>query len=500
MSLLELKNISKSFGDNKVLTDISLSLEEGEIHSIIGENGAGKSTLMKIIGGIYTSDGGEILINGSQVHLHNPIEAYKAGIGIVHQELSVADNMTVAQNVFVNREPVNFLGFVDWKKLNANTEKEFKKIGIYIKPDMLVHNLSVGMQQIVEIVKVLSQEVKILILDEPTSALSDKETQNLFELLFKLRAQGTLIIFISHKLNEISQISDRVSVLRDGKYIGTLNKEEIDENRIISMMVGRELDNLYPHKAKSRNGQVVLKTEHLSRNGKFDDVSIEFKAGEITGIFGLVGAGRTEFAWSVFGADRIDGGKVFYEGNELNLKSPTQAIKNGIAYLTEDRKRLGLFLGMDVKDNAIASNVDAVTNKMGILDNSKIYKITQKYIDSLEIHPNNCEDSKIYNLSGGNQQKVLLSKWLAANPRVLIVDEPTRGVDVGAKSKIHNILRQLADSGMTIVMISSELPEILGLSDRVAVMCEGKLIDVMENDNLTEEYVLTKAFNKGGAK
>ncbi len=266
------------------------------------------------------------------------------------------------------------------------------------------------------------------------------------------------------------------------------------------MMVGRELDNLYPHKAKSRNGQVVLKTEHLSRNGKFDDVSIEFKAGEITGIFGLVGAGRTEFAWSVFGADRIDGGKVFYEGNELNLKSPTQAIKNGIAYLTEDRKRLGLFLGMDVKDNAIASNVDAVTNKMGILDNSKIYKITQKYIDSLEIHPNNCEDSKIYNLSGGNQQKVLLSKWLAANPRVLIVDEPTRGVDVGAKSKIHNILRQLADSGMTIVMISSELPEILGLSDRVAVMCEGKLIDVMENDNLTEEYVLTKAFNKGGAK
>ena len=222
MSLLELKNISKSFGDNKVLTDISLSLEEGEIHSIIGENGAGKSTLMKIIGGIYTSDGGEILINGSQVHLHNPIEAYKAGIGIVHQELSVADNMTVAQNVFVNREPVNFLGFVDWKKLNANTEKEFKKIGIYIKPDMLVHNLSVGMQQIVEIVKVLSQEVKILILDEPTSALSDKETQNLFELLFKLRAQGTLIIFISHKLNEISQISDRVSVLRDGKYIGTL--------------------------------------------------------------------------------------------------------------------------------------------------------------------------------------------------------------------------------------------------------------------------------------
>lgn len=498
MSILELKHINKSFGENHVLTDISLSLEAGEIHSIIGENGAGKSTLMKIIGGIYTMDNGEILIDGKSVVMRNPLEAYKAGIGIVHQELSVADNMTVAQNVFVNREPTKALGFVDFKKMNAMTVAEFQKIGISIDPATPVHELSVGMQQIVEIVKVLSQNVRILILDEPTSALSDKETQNLFCLLRMLREKGTCIIFISHKLNEIKQISDRVSVLRDGCFIGTLDKDQIDENLIISMMVGRELGNLYPPKAKRRDGEVILRTEGLTRAGKFRDVSVSFRAGEITGMFGLVGAGRTEFAWSVFGADRIDSGKVFYLDQEVRFRSPTQAISAGVGYLSEDRKRMGLFVGMSVKDNTVVTKLKSVSTKAGMLNYKKISQITGKYIEALDIHPKNCEDSLVSRLSGGNQQKVLLAKWLEASPRLLIVDEPTRGVDVGAKAKIHSILRELADSGMAIVMISSELPEILGLSDRVAVMNEGRLIDVMENDGLTEEDVVAKAFAQGG--
>lgn len=500
MSILELKHINKSFGENHVLTDISLSLEAGEIHSIIGENGAGKSTLMKIIGGIYTMDSGEIFIDGKKVTLHNPVEAFRAGIGIVHQELSVADNMTVAQNVFVNREPTKMLGFVDFKKMNAMAKAEFERIGISIDPELPVQNLSVGMQQIVEIVKVLSQNVRILILDEPTSALSDKETRNLFQLLYKLRDQGTCIIFISHKLNEIKEISDRVSVLRDGNFIGTLNRADIDENVIISMMVGRELGSLYPPKAKERGGEVVLETQNLTRNGKFRDISLSFRAGEITGMFGLVGAGRTEFAMSVFGADRVDSGKVIFLGKEVSFRSPGQAIRAGLGYLSEDRKRMGLFVGMNVKDNTVVTDLRAVSSKAGMLNDKKITKIAKKYIDSLEIHPRDCENSLVSRLSGGNQQKVLLAKWLESNPRLLIVDEPTRGVDVGAKAKIHAILRELADSGMAIVMISSELTEILGLSDRVAVMSEGRLIDVMENDGLTEENVVSKAFAQGGER
>ncbi len=501
MSILELRGINKSFGDNHVLTNISLSLEAGEIHSIIGENGAGKSTLMKIIGGIYTMDEGEILIDGKAVTPHNPVEAFDVGIGIVHQELSVADNMTVAQNVFVNREPTRRFGFVDFKKMNKLAEEEFARIGISIAPETLVRDLSVGMQQVVEIVKVLSQNVRILILDEPTSALSDKETQNLFSLLRMLRDRGTCIIFISHKLNEIKEISDRVSVLRDGCFIGTLSHEEIDENRIISMMVGRELGNLYPPKASRRDGEEILRTEGLSRLGKFEDVSLSFRAGEITGMFGLVGAGRTEFAWSVFGADRVDSGKIFYRGKEIKIKSPAQAIETGIGYLSEDRKRMGLFVAMSVKDNTVVTDLDRVSSKLGLLNDKKILEITREYVERLEIHPEHCEDFLVSRLSGGNQQKVLFAKWLQAGPKLLIVDEPTRGVDVGAKAKIHSILRQLAESGMAIVMISSELPEILGLSDRVAVMSDGRLVDVMENDGLTEEDVVSKAFvQKGGVR
>lgn len=496
MRCLEVNHITKSFGNNKVLTDISIQFEKGEIHSIIGENGAGKSTLMKIIGGIYQADGGELLMEGQKITMHNPIEAYKHGIGIVHQELSIAGNMTVAQNVFVNHEPVNRFGLIDWEKLYRNTEAEFRKIGAAIDPKVPAGSLSVGMQQMIEISKVLSKDVKVLILDEPTSALSDNEIENLFKLLYELRNKGKLIIFISHKLNEITKISDKVSVLRDGVCTGTLEKEEIDVQTIIRMMVGRNIENLYPPKAKRRDGKAALRVEHIGRREKFSNVTFEIRYGEITGMFGLVGAGRTECAFSVFGADKIDSGQVYFEGKPVKFKNPSQAIREGICYLSEDRKALGLFMDMTVKENVVASCLKEISSRFQFMNETKAGAKTASYIKSLEIHPDECSAHKVKNLSGGNQQKVLFAKWLAAEPKLLIVDEPARGVDVGAKAMIHAILRKLADNGMAIWMISSELPEILGVSDRIIVMHEGGCRGILENDNLTEEFVMKTAFRK----
>jgi ABC-type sugar transport system ATPase subunit len=496
MSYLQVRNVVKSFGNNKVLEDISIDFEKGEIHSIIGENGAGKSTLMKIIGGIYQADSGEILLDGRSISMQNPAEAYAHGIGIVHQELSIAGNMTVAQNVFVNNEPVNRLGFIDWNRLYKNTEEEFRKIGASINPRVQAGTLSVGLQQMIEITKVLSKDVSILILDEPTSALSDKEIENLFRLLFDLRKKGKLIIFISHKLNEITRISDKVSVLRDGTCTGTLTREDMDVQTIIRMMVGRNIDSLYPPKAKDRNGKCALRTEHISRKDKFENVSFEIRYGEIAGMFGLVGAGRTECAFSVFGADKIDSGNVFFEEREVKFSNPAQAIKEDVCYLSEDRKAIGLFVDMTVRENTIAACLKSICSPMQFIKEDQSRSITEKYIEELEIHPAQCMENRLSNLSGGNQQKVLFGKWLAANPRLLIVDEPTRGVDVGAKAMIHEILRKLADSGMAVWMISSELPEILGVSDKVIVMHEGRCQAVLENDNLTEEIVMKAAFRE----
>ena len=496
MSYLQVKNVVKSFGNNKVLENISIDFEKGEIHSIIGENGAGKSTLMKIIGGIYQADSGEVLLDGRNITMRNPVEAYAHGIGIVHQELSIAGNMTVAQNVFVNNEPVNRLGFIDWDRLYKNTEEEFRKIGANINPRVQAGTLSVGLQQMIEITKVLSKDVNILILDEPTSALSDKEIENLFRLLFDLREKGKLIIFISHKLNEITRISDKVSVLRDGTCTGTLTRENMDVQTIIRMMVGRNIDNLYPSKAKDRNGKCALRAESISRKDKFEHVSFDIRYGEIAGMFGLVGAGRTECAFSIFGADKIDSGKVFFEDKEVRFSNPAQAIKAGVCYLSEDRKAIGLFVDMTVRENTIAACLKSICSPIQFIKEVKSRSITKTSIEELEIHPTQCMENRLSNLSGGNQQKVLFAKWLAANPKLLIVDEPTRGVDVGAKAMIHEILRRLADSGMAVWMISSELPEILGVSDKVIVMHEGKCQAVLENDNLTEEIVMKAAFRE----
>lgn len=496
MSLLEIKNISKSFANNKVLSDVSISFSAGEIHSLVGENGAGKSTLMKIIGGVYSCDRGEILIDGVPVQLHNPIEAFKQGIGIIHQELSIVGNMSVAQNIFVNREPTNKFGFINWKKLYSDSEKEFDKIGVRIDPKVKAGTLSVGMQQIIEITKVLSQNVKIIIMDEPTSAISDKEVSNLFKLIMKMKESGALIIFISHKLNEITELSDRVSVLRDGRLIGTLGKSEINTQKIINMMVGRNIDNLYPNKAKKIDKEEVLRLDNVSRMGKFSNVSFGLHRGEIAGMFGLVGSGRTELAFSVFGADSFDSGNMYINNKKVKISNPIQAIENGIGYLSEDRKNLGLFTDMTVRDNTVAASLKAICNKFKMLDHKKSISTTEKFINKFQIHPDNCISKRVKYLSGGNQQKVLLAKWLASNPMILIVDEPTKGVDVGAKSMIHYLLRELADNGVAILMISSELPEIIGLSDRVIVMHEGKCKGILDNNQLKEEDIMTQAYSE----
>lgn len=380
MSYLQVKNVVKSFGNNKVLENISIDFEKGEIHSIIGENGAGKSTLMKIIGGIYQADSGEVLLDGRNITMRNPVEAYAHGIGIVHQELSIAGNMTVAQNVFVNHEPVNRLGFIDWDRLYKNTEEEFQKIGANINPRVQAGTLSVGLQQMIEITKVLSKDVNILILDEPTSALSDKEIENLFRLLFDLREKGKLIIFISHKLNEITRISDKVSVLRDGTCTGTLTRDNMDVQTIIRMMVGRNIDNLYPPKAKDRNGKCALRAESISRKDKFEHVSFDIRYGEIAGMFGLVGAGRTECAFSIFGADKIDSGKVFFEDKEVRFSNPAQAIKAGLCYLSEDRKAIGLFVDMTVRENTIAACLKSICSSIQFIKEDKSRSITKRIL------------------------------------------------------------------------------------------------------------------------
>lgn len=496
MSWLKIDHITKSFGANKVLTDISIDFEKGQIHSIIGENGAGKSTLMKIIGGIYQADSGQILLDDKPIRIRNSIEAYEHGIGIVHQELSIAENMTAAQNVFVNNEPVNRFGFINWEKLYSDAAAEFEKIGANIDPRTIAGTLSVGMQQMIEISKVLSKDVNILILDEPTSALSDNEIENLFRILLELKEKGKIIIFISHKLNEITRISDRVSVLRDGVCTGTLDRRNMSIQTIIRMMVGRNIDQMYPPKAKSREGREAVRVENISRKGKFKDVSFNIRYGEITGMFGLVGAGRTECAFSVFGADKLDEGKVYLDNAPVKFKNPSQAIKAGVCYLSEDRKALGLFVDMTVKENTVAACLKRMCGKGQFLDDEKMKATTENYIKDLDIHPNQCVDFKVYNLSGGNQQKVLFAKWLAADPKVLIVDEPTRGVDVGAKTMIHGILRRLADTGIAVWMISSELPELLGVSDRVVIMHDGHCKGTLENNGLSEEDVMKAAFRE----
>jgi ABC-type sugar transport system ATPase subunit len=499
-NILRLEHISKSFGGIEVLHDISLSVKKGEIHSIIGENGAGKSTLMKIIGGVYIANRGTVFKNEEAVNPKNPLEAIASGIGTVHQELSIADNLTVAQNILAGYEPVNRLGFINNKKLIQQTGKILRDLGLDIDPAEKAGNLSIGMQQIIEIAKVISRDIDVLILDEPTSSLSEKEIRHLFKLLFSLKQQKNItILFISHKLSEVTEISDRVTVLRDGCLIGTLNREDIKIPVIINMMIGRDLDISKSMQSQTSRTKNILEVRNLTgRTRKFKNISFSVMNYEILGLFGLIGSGRTEIANAIIGADKLEGGEVWYLGRRVFFRSPRQAIKNGVCYLTEDRKEMGLFLTKPLTDNIVASVLDKFTRKNGTINKVAVEQVSREYIDRLNIQPPELY-KHLLNFSGGNQQKVLLAKALIAKPRVLIVDEPTRGVDIGAKNTIHQILRSLAETGIAIIMISSELPEVLQLSDRIAVMHEGTLKGILVNKNLTEGEILSIAFKEGEA-
>lgn len=494
--ILALQDISISFGGVEVLHNVSFNVRKGEIHSLIGENGAGKSTLMKIISGVYIPDKGRIVKSGKEIRLRNPLDAFSERIGIVHQELSIAGNLTVAENMMVGREPVNKLGFIKDRQLLETARKELKELGIDVDPAVKAGTLSVGMQQVIEIAKVLAKDIDLLIMDEPTSSLSEREIVHLFALLRSIKEKKDLtVIFISHKLSEVMELSDRATVLRDGSMVGTLVRSEMSIDRLISMMIGRELDYNKHLLASRAPGEPILRAEGLTHGKRYREISFELRPYEILGMFGLVGAGRTECILGMLGMEHLDAGKVFYRGEKIRLRSPRDAVKNGIYYVTENRKEMGLFLTKDLTDNIIASSIKDYEGFLGALHFAKMAQSGREYIEKLNIQPPELHKPAV-SFSGGNQQKILLSKALATEPRVLIIDEPTRGVDVGAKAMIHQILRELAESGIAILMISSELPEILKLSDRVLVMNEGEQMGTVKNDRLEEKDIMAIAFSK----
>lgn len=488
--LLQAVGITKEFPGTRALDGVSIELETGEIHAIMGENGAGKSTLMKILTGSNTADEGEIRFEGSIVNPSTPQEALALGIAIVHQELSLVPPLTVAENIFPGRLPTNLLGMVRYGELFRRAEAVLKKLNVAIDPRTVVENLSIANQQLVEITKALSLNCKVLILDEPTSALTDSEATTLLTFLRRLAQEGVGILYISHKIKEVFTVADRVTVLRDGKYVGTENIRDITPDHVIRMMVGRELGDLYPPKSENI-GEPFFEARSIRLPGATARNSFTLHKGEILGIAGLLGSGRSELARAIFGVDPRAGGEIILNGTRLTIHSSRQAIQQGLGYLPEDRKAAGLFLEMSLKLNMAAAVVREVS-RSGFLVPAKERALAERYISQLNISTPNVEQ-EVRRLSGGNQQKTLVAKWLAIQPKILIVDEPTRGIDVGAKKEIYFLLRRLAESGVGVIMISSELPEILGMSDRILVMHEGEIVAEFPASYATEENIIHAA-------
>lgn len=498
LELLRLENISKEFPGVKALSDVQFELNTGEVHAVCGENGAGKSTLMKIISGVYQPTNGSIFHKGKQVQYKSPLESEAAGIAIIHQELNLIPHLSIAENIYLAREPIR--GFlVDRKKLYSDSKRHLDRLGIAIDPNTLVKDLSVAQCQMVEIAKALSLNAEILIMDEPSSSLTEIETNALFQVINDLKADGVGIVYISHRLDEMQHIVDRVTVLRDGKFISTNVFSEITVDDIVTQMVGRSLDEKFPERLSVPTEDVIFSVNGLSRHGVFKDVSFTLRRGEILGFSGLMGAGRTEVARAIFGADEYNSGEISFEGRELTIKSPQDAIREGIAYLSEDRKSDGLATKMSVAANTVLANMDAVSNKFGIIDNKKHTEVTQKYVDLLSIKtPSINQTVKL--LSGGNQQKIIIGKWLFRESRLLFFDEPTRGIDVGAKFAIYKIMDELAARGIGVILISSELPEILGLTDRVVVFHEGQVTGILNTNETTQEEIMHYASGHSQAR
>ncbi|NUK30223.1 xylose ABC transporter ATP-binding protein [Parageobacillus sp. VR-IP] len=496
--ILEMKGITKEFPGVRALDNVTFSVRKGEIHALCGENGAGKSTLMKILSGVYPygSYEGKIYINGNEVKFRNIKESQKAGIAIIYQELAVVEEMTVAENMFLGHELMRGK-YIDWNRLYAEAQKWLQKIGLRIDPETKVGDLTVGKQQLIEIAKALTKNAEIIILDEPTAALTESDVATLKNILQDLRSQGVTCIYISHKLNEVMELADTVTVLRDGQTVSTDPIDQLTEDRIIAKMVGRELNELYPYEPREV-GEEILKVNNYSvideKSGKkvIDNASFTLRRGEILGISGLMGSGRTELFTSIFGAYKgKKQGIVVLDGQEVIIKSPADAIKHGIAYVSEDRKKYGLILGMDIIKNSTLVALKKVTN-WNMIDHALEVKRAEEITKKMKLKAPNLE-LKVSQLSGGNQQKVVLSKWLLNNPRVLILDEPTRGIDVGAKYEIYKIINELASQGVGIVLISSELPEVMGMSDRILVMSEGKIVGEFNRNDATQEKIMTCA-------
>lgn len=487
--ILQVQNLSKSFLGVKALDNIQFDLQKSEVHALMGENGAGKSTFMKILMGLLKPDSGEIIFEGETLKSNSVHENLLKGISMIHQEILVVPELTVAQNIFLGRE-TNYRSWLNDKAINQKAQEVLNLIGVKINAQTKIKNLSIAEKQMVEIAKAISNNAKVIIMDEPTSALTDSEVTILFKIIKDLKAKGVAIIYISHKMDEIYEITDRITVLRDGKYITTKNTNELDKNALIALMVGREINNLFPEKNLIK-GDKVLSVQNLNKIGKFEDINFEVHAGEVLGIAGLMGAGRTEIARAIFGLDKYDSGEITLKGNKINIKSPKEAIEKGIGYVSEDRKTLGFIPAMSINENISLSSL-VNFSKAWFVNSSNEYEATIQLSNDLKIKSTSI-NQKVMTLSGGNQQKVVIGKVLLTSPSLVILDEPTRGVDIGAKFEIYKLINKLTDKGIAVIMISSELPEILGMSDRILVLSKGKQTALLSKQEATQEKIMQYA-------
>ena len=487
---IKMHGIDKSFGGNAVLKSAGFLLDHGETHALMGENGAGKSTLMKILTGVYTKDAGTVTVDGREVCYKNPQEAEKAGIVFIHQELNVLFNLTVEENMFLGKEIKKAFGVCDRKAMREEVRKILDRLGVNIDPGQRMNELSVGQQQMIEIAKALMVDATVFIMDEPTAALTQSETTVLFQVINSLKQKGVSIVYISHRMEEIFELCDRITILRDGSYIGTKKISETDMNDVVKMMIGREIGERYPLR-NAKTGGVAFEVKGLSCPGVFENVSFQVHAGEVLGVSGLMGAGRTEIMQAIFGNMPHVTGEIYLDGKQIQNRSPLEAMKNGIGFITEDRKVEGLMLEESIQKNISIANLGRIS-KSGVLQKGAEDELVKRGIEELHIK---CfgPQHECSNLSGGNQQKVVFAKWIYTNPKVLILDEPTRGVDIGAKKEIYSIINELAEKGVAIIMVSSELPEVLGMSDRIMVVQEGHVRGILHKEDADQENIMILA-------
>ena len=489
--------IAKRYPGVQALDDVTIELHPGEVLALLGENGAGKSTLLKILSGAERPDDGRISLDGEEIRLSGPLDAQERGIVTIYQEFNLIPTLSIAENVLLGKEPVNALGLVDWRAMDRVARAIIAEVGLDLDPRRLVADLSVAEQQMIEIARALSLDSRLIIMDEPTSALSESEVPRLFDIIAGLKARGISVIFVTHRLEEVLEVCDSATVLRDGKLVGHAPMAELDVERIIQMMVGREVDRLFAHRPKHDTGEIALEVEGLCSQAdhldlhttRLVDIDLAVRHGEILGLAGLVGAGRTELARAIFGADPIEAGRIRVEGRDLSPRSPEDAIKAGVGLVPEDRKQQALFLSLAVKNNLSIAAIDRLAGLFGWIDREAEDTMVERYRDRLAIKMAS-PDHEVGNLSGGNQQKVVLARWLALEPKVLIVDEPTRGIDVAAKSEVHQLLFELAESGIAIIVISSELPEVMTVSDRIVTMREGRITGELMAAEASEEQLM----------